>query len=1515
MSDKKHIPAGVWLKCDKGSKTEQLIVLPRSIKLYEENWAVETDAVPLVNIPSFTNCAINGTCVPATEKWLEPVDGEMTVVGVKPIKNDSFCLCPIGGKINIYFDRQAAANSISADEAQRKAAEAKEDSEEDFWWGVGAAVLVGAVCVVAVVATGGAAAPLLIAAATTALEGAAVGAVVGGTVGAVAGGVEGYAHTGTLEGTLSGAGSGAWSGIKMGAAGGAVTALGGGAFLVPSMADFISGVAYDVEAMYYEPTVERGLVLLADAIVLFGSKKAEEVISEKIGVKFSERWCKDPVDPITGNVFYPYIDFELPGPIPLKWEREYNSASKYKGILGRGVSSGYDLFLYEDFERNVVEILQKNGTALAVNMPTVEEPSYHSVAQIEVFSHENSYKVFDYKNRIYYTYQKIETGVHKPILIEDERGFSIQLFFSGKKLEKIIDSTGRTLNITSNDQGFITRIELPTVTETRILVEYEYDSAGNMIAIYDALKQKTAIRYDAKHRMVEKTDRNGQTFYWKYNEQGKCIHTWGEGDLLEGFFEYGHEKVTLTDPTGLRETYYYNKNFKPVKITDAFNNSEKFKYDEKDRLIEYTNQEELITQYKYDENGNLTKKILPDESSYSYLYDKENNLLLVIDPNGGTRQWVYDEKSRLISIRDSFNNKQDLVYNEKGLITKIINASGDDTLFEYDDRYNLVKMILPHGNVTEWQYNTFGECTEIINPLGKKQQFEYDRLGRLKNVKLPTSEIIDLKYDAYDNVLKINSLRNKIDFTYTPLGSIKSREENGVKVNFDYDLQERLKTLSNEQGDQYKFFRNERGDIVKEVSFDGVTKYYNRDRAGKVVKIKREGNRYTEYEYNKRGQIVRADYHDGYWETFDYDKSGYIIEARNPDNNVRFTRDKNGLVLQEIQGIHIIDYLYDEKGSLISLKSSLGADVSYERDKYGRVSTINSGAGEDQWVANIKRNMLGLEIERTLPGGVISSWSYNAENNPIKHTVVRGQEKKLNRTYSWNANQQLHQITNGISGGVTEFGYDIFTSLAWAEYEDGSKDYKMPDEVGSLFRTKGQKDRIYGKGGKLLKDENWYYKYDAEGNLKLKSKRNIAQAQLQNRQLQLEIDKPKKHSFFVEEITTETPKQKTLDYYLRTDIKYTREEKEEYKRLKEQTQVQTEEWQHGDWHYTWQANGMLKSVKKPDGSLVDFEYDALGRRTAKIHQEKVTRFVWDGNALLHEWNYEQKKRPRLSLDNEGEFSYTSTENSENLVTWVYEDGSLVPSAKIQGEKKYSIISDYVGRPIEAYDWEGSKVWETDYDIYGKLRHLKGNKNFVPFRQLGQYEDEELEGLYYNRFRYYDCNIGGYISQDPIGLEGNNPNFYAYVWDSNLQFDPFGLECPKAVKIANKIIEQAKAGKFRKIPPGKISPDGYHGRLTDARVTEILSNPDAVYKSTGNSENLIFRQGEDIAVVSGNPAGSQKGQVITSYGPSGPRGESGASIYGGSSTDPGLPITDGMITNGTIPKPNGGFVPKATNLGL
>nr|WP_234398176.1 RHS repeat domain-containing protein [Prevotella fusca] len=92
-------------------------------------------------------------------------------------------------------------------------------------------------------------------------------------------------------------------------------------------------------------------------------------------------------------------------------------------------------------------------------------------------------------------------------------------------------------------------------------------------------------------------------------------------------------------------------------------------------------------------------------------------------------------------------------------------------------------------------------------------------------------------------------------------------------------------------------------------------------------------------------------------------------------------------------------------------------------------------------------------------------------------------------------------------------------------------------------------------------------------------------------------------------------------------------------------------WQTGDYAYEWYGNGMLKEVRIPYGKTVRFEYDALGRRTAKLFNGHVFRYLWDGNVMVQEWQYEEKDRPQHSIDEFGRIRMLGDEPVENLVTW------------------------------------------------------------------------------------------------------------------------------------------------------------------------------------------------------------------------------------------------------------------------
>ena len=104
--------------------------------------------------------------------------------------------------------------------------------------------------------------------------------------------------------------------------------------------------------------------------------------------------------------------------------------------------------------------------------------------------------------------------------------------------------------------------------------------------------------------------------------------------------------------------------------------------------------------------------------------------------------------------------------------------------------------------------------------------------------------------------------------------------------------------------------------------------------------------------------------------------------------------------------------------------------------------------------------------------------------------------------------------------------------------------------------------------------------------------------------------------------------------------------------------------------------------------------------------------------------------------------------------------------------------DHLGTPVAMTDEQGVKVWSAVYDPFGKATPNEdpdGNGQAVTLnvRFPGQYYDQET-GLHYNYFRYYDPNMGRYLTSDPIGLQGGL-NTYSYAGENPIILtDPLGL---------------------------------------------------------------------------------------------------------------------------------------------
>ena len=405
---------------------------------------------------------------------------------------------------------------------------------------------------------------------------------------------------------------------------------------------------------------------------------------------------------------------------------------------------------------------------------------------------------------------------------------------------------------------------------------------------------------------------------------------------------------------------------------------------------------------------------------------------------------------------------------------------------------------------------------------------------------------------------------------------------------------------------------------------------------------------------------------------------------------------------------------YDRTGRHVHTESSLGASIDYSHDKDGNLSEMNSGG----WSARWQRDRVGLETERELTGGVHIRTHHDSLGRETYNSVGARNVEQFRRSYTWGIGNRLHATEDGLTGHRVRYDYDEFDNLLSAEYKQGNdveRIYRIPDRIGNLFETREKDDRKYGAGSRLAEDRDYFYHYDCEGNLVFKEFRTLDWAGVS-----VPLGVQKAH-------------------------------------LEEELGITFRAFGAG-WRYDWQSDGMLSRVVRPDSKEVSFAYDALGRRTKKTYEGVTTHFVWDGNVPLHEWQ-----------------EVSSDAGRADVTTWLFEQDTFIPAAKLAANgESFSIVSDYLGTPLQAFDNNGNKVWEQELDIFGRKRR-KGNNNssFIPFKYQGQYEDVET-GLYYNRFRYYEPNKGTYISQDPIRLASNSVNLYSYISDSNSWLDIFGL---------------------------------------------------------------------------------------------------------------------------------------------
>ena len=132
MEELEYITDNALIMCDQGGAPAFFkSTFNKKVKIHGCLVATAQDAVPIMNIPSFKVCKINGgACLPATAPLTWKDTYQVKVNGVKTLVGKSTCQCSLGGKIEFMTSGQIPLPDEAMQEVLDKQAEAQRELDD-----------------------------------------------------------------------------------------------------------------------------------------------------------------------------------------------------------------------------------------------------------------------------------------------------------------------------------------------------------------------------------------------------------------------------------------------------------------------------------------------------------------------------------------------------------------------------------------------------------------------------------------------------------------------------------------------------------------------------------------------------------------------------------------------------------------------------------------------------------------------------------------------------------------------------------------------------------------------------------------------------------------------------------------------------------------------------------------------------------------------------------------------------------------------------------------------------------------------------------------------------------------------------------------------------------------------------------------------------------------------------------------------------------------------------------------
>jgi RHS repeat-associated protein len=944
----------------------------------------------------------------------------------------------------------------------------------------------------------------------------------------------------------------------------------------------------------------------------------------------------------------------------------------------------------------------------------------------------------------------------------------------------------------TGEEVLLKRMENEFSIQGQLLTQKTYDALGHFAF-------ETSYGYDEQGNLIKEVNPLKETITRKYDENNNLTRQKGPfpGYSVKNFYDFSNRLVkkqeTHSDNNCFVTTYKYDYLNQLVSSRNPFGNETFYTYDDVGHLISVKNPGILTASGKfecptinkeYDIAGQVTS--IQDALGRKTFY--ENNIrgkpLIITYPDGTQEKFFYRldgqltqkinrEGIKIVYTLDPVGRPlKEEMFGSDGHLEKFIQRTYDAFSLiseEYSDGMTINYSYDFAGRLKQLHHNKILTKELFYDPLGRESRThdwydflhykvtlkKYDLLNRITEERTETQEgqLLELRAFEYDCLGNKTMVRVGDQTTYASYNSYKQPtkivDALGNETNIFYNT-----AFLNEHG-QYvleKITTDPLGNQTFEL-YDALSRLIRTTRKNAVNKILSDQKIF----YDLCGNCIRIEdaviYADAVEKTvtalYDYDlcdrKTLFVEALGTPEQkqiSYKYNQKGQKEALIKSDGVQLI-YAYDPIGRLKRFTSS-DDSIHYiyeydQKDHLTRIEDIKNNA-----INTRTYNLFGQLTEEIFGNGLKVAFTCDLfDRNTL---VTLPDQTQIEYIYDPLHLKEIHRVVNR-QRLYSQYNVD-YNSAGIIERE------LRPGEVGGQSYQYDALNRCKALHAHSLVQHIPSDGFDPVGNLRKYSTNDKASHFEYDDLYQMVSEKGEAHHRYA--------------YDSLCNRRLKDEAAHDVNHLNQVLKAGTDQ-------YGYDRNGNLCKAVTSKGEVL-YSYDALDRL---ISVEK--------NGIKTTYTYDSFNR-RLSKKTENNATiYYLYQDIEEIGSW---ENHQIKELKILNKDHrksvaielngipYVPIQDLFGHVVKLLDLEGNLFESYRYSSFGEVEIFDEydqvkNTSLNPWLYSNRRLDAE-SGLFVFSLRYYDPQLGRWISPDPAGAE-DGPNLYAHVHNNPLKyFDLLGL---------------------------------------------------------------------------------------------------------------------------------------------